>query len=364
MKIECVKDVLERAVIKADKITGRNLSLPVLNSILISIENKKVYIKATNLDLGIEIIVPAKIEGEGSVALPGAILRSYLSQIKSRTVILDFKNGIITITSDKGKTTLKTVNHEDFPIIPKLPNTSSFQINSNEFIDGLKSVWYTASPSSIKPELSSVYIYHSFGKLVFVATDSFRLAEKKISFTHKDEFPSILIPFKNIPEIIRSLEGLEKINILFTKNQIAFITESLYLTSRIVEGTFPDYKNIIPKEFTTEATLLKEDLIETLQVMHIFADKFNQVQLSLKPKEKYFEITSKNADLGEGSQRVDAALSGQNLDIAFNHRYISDVFQSISSDSVSLSFGGTQKPLLIRGVSDQSFVYIVMPMNR
>jgi len=364
MKIECVKDVLEKAVYKADKITGKNLNLPVLSCILFSVKNKKLYIKSTNLDLGIEIFVPAKIEIEGDIAIPSGVLNSYLAGISSRTVILESKDGVILISSDNGKTSIKSMSSEDFPIIPKLSHDVEFDINSKDFSVGLKSVWYSASPSSIKPELSSVYVYQSSGKLVFVATDSFRLAEKQIPFTQKSDFPPVLIPFKNIPEIIRVLEGEGMVKMIFTKNQIAFVGDTIYLTSRVVEGSFPDYKRIIPKESVAEAVVLKEDIISVLHTLTIFTDKFNQIYFSLNPKEKFFELKARNADLGESVERMPAALSGEKLDIGLNYRYIADAFQSINSDSISLFFGGVQKPLVIKGVSDNTFLYIVMPMNR
>ena len=364
MKVECVKESIQKAISKADKITGRNLSLPILSCILLSAKNNKLVIKSTNLDLGAEFTVPSKIVEEGEVAIPGHLISNYLSNVQGKNITLESKNGILTITAQKGKTTIKTLNHEDFPIIPKISNESTFLIETRQFIAWVKAVWYAASTSSIKPELSSVYIYFNDNFLYFVATDSFRLAEKKVSYKTKDIFQPLLIPYKNIPEIVRLIEDSEEINLLVTKNQIAFSTDDVYVTSRVVDGAFPDYKQIIPKSKVTEVVLLKEDIVNTLHLSTLFSDKFNQISFSIHPKNKIFEIKAKNNDVGDSVEKIDAALTGEDLDINFNYRYIVDSFQSIHTDSVALSFNGLQKPLVMRGVGDQNCLYLVMPMNR
>ena len=148
----------------------------------------------------------------------------------------------------------------------------TFEIESKKLIDGIKSVYYSASFSDIKPEISSVFIYQENNDLVFVSTDSFRLAEKKIKMRNLEEIEGIIIPFKNIPEILRVIGGfLGIIRICFNKNQISFSFENTYLTSRIIDGVFPDYRQIIPKDIKTEATLLKQDLINALNLSNIFS---------------------------------------------------------------------------------------------
>jgi DNA polymerase-3 subunit beta len=227
-------------------------------------------------------------------------------------------------------------------------------------------VWYSASISSIKQELSSVYIYHNDGKLIFVSTDSFRLAEKTLIIRDKiEDFEPILIPLSNIAEIIRVLEYVGgNIELNISNNQISFVSDKIYLTSRLINGSFPDYKQIIPKEYTTEVVILKQDIVNTLKNTNVFSDKFNQVSFSINPAEKSFTVSSKNENVGEVTDAVDSAITGDSLNINFNHKYISDCFQSINQDSVSLEFAGLSKPMVVRGVGDPSFFYLVMPMNK
>jgi DNA polymerase-3 subunit beta len=238
-------------------------------------------------------------------------------------------------------------------------------ISARDLIFGIRSVIYAAAVGSIKPELSSVAITHEGEFLVFAATDSFRLAEKKIRIKKAPHFKQILLPQKNALEIVKIFDkGEEEISISIAEHQMAMRSQNVYLTSRIIEGTFPDYRQIIPKETTSKAVLLKEDLTNSLKTSLIFSDSFNQLTLRISPKTKIFEIESKNANIGESIQAVEAVVEGDDLSINVNHRYFTDCFQSINADSLSLSFSGQAKPIVVQGVSDTSFLYLVMPMNQ
>ena len=366
MKIECTKSKIAEAVSKAEKITGKNLTLPVLSCILIEAKGNEATIRSTNLDLGIEIVIPVKVHEEGTIAIPGSILNSFLTQSAGdKNVILETLEGNVKVTSESGMTVIKSLPSEDFPTIPRIHGEKEFKVSAKELIRGVKAVWYSSATSSMKPELSSVYIYADNDGLIFVATDSFRLAEKKVKMKNLQDFGSILIPVKNIPEIMRILEGAQsEVDMTISKNQISFSFAGVYLTSRVVDGIFPDYKQIIPKEFKTHVTVLKQDVISALKVATIFSDKFNKLSVKAHPSEKAFEFSTRNADVGESINKIESVLDGDDLDINFNYRYITDCFQSLEADSMSFDFNGLTRPLIIKGISDSSFTYLVMPINK
>ncbi len=365
MKLKCITEKLIKAVSKAEKMIGKNLNLPILSCILLEVKENKLFLKATNLDLGIEISINAEIQKEGIIAVPGVVFKNLLSNIKDEKINLEVKNNNLYIITKSNNSTIKVQSNEDFPSIPKIKGDKKIALDSKKITKGLKSVWYSASISSIKPELSSVCINIKEDFVYFVATDSFRLAETKIPVISKEEINNILIPFKNIPEIIKVFEDIDgDIDIEISKNQISFSYNNIYLTSRIVEGSFPDYKQLIPKEFTTEVVVLIEDFIRVFKLINIFSDKFNQVNFNIEPKDKKFEVTSKSDEVGENVNNISAALSGEDLKLNFNYKYITDCFQSIHTDSIILQFNGLGKPMIIRGVSDNQFLYLVMPMNK
>lgn len=366
MKVECIKEKISAALNKAERVTGKNLTLPILSCIFLEAKNNALLIRATNLDIGIEVSIPVKVIEPGSVAVPGSVVSQFINTVQGdKSVILETNETTLFISSGPSQASIKTSPTDEYPTVPRVTDGKTIKISSEEMVSGLKSVWYSASNSSMKPELASVFIYSDDGDLVFVATDSFRLAEKRVHTKNKIDISGILIPFKNIPDIIRVLDEVKTdVEVSFTKNQISFTSNGIYLMSRIVDGSFPDYKQIIPKEATTETVLLKQDFMQTLKVSNIFSDTFNQVKMKVFPAEKTLEIQTKNATIGENTSRVQAAVNGENIDINFNYKYIIDCFQSIHSDSVSLSFNGMNKPLIIRGVGDRTFTYLVMPMNR
>lgn len=365
MKVECKLEKLKNGILLAEKITGKNLTLPVLSSILLEATNKSLKLKAMNLSLGIEIEIPAKVSEEGILAISGNSLASVFSNIiQKENIILEGEEGNLLIKTKKNKIKLKGMSYEDFPTIP-LVSGDSFEIESKKIAEGIRSVYYSASVSDIKPEISSVYIYGEENNLVFVSTDSFRLAEKKIKLKNNIEDFGVLIPFKNIPEIMRVIgESNQNIKICFNKNQISFSLDNVYLTSRIIDGVYPDYRQIIPKESKTEVVLLKQDLLNALKISNIFSDKFNQLNLNINIKDKIFEFSSSNNDVGENKTYLDAVLKGEDINLSFNYKYFLDSFASLSTDSVSIKLDGPQKPMVINSVSDNSFTYLIMPMNR
>lgn len=367
MKIECIKEKLRGGVMSAEKMTGKNLSLPVLGAVLIEAGDEGLLVKATNLDLGVELAIPAKVEKKGSVAVSGAILGNFLSAIgEEHSIRLESVNDNLAITSDHHSTLLKSLPTADFPTIPRLSDGESFEIPAARLVGGLRAVCYSASISDMKPEIASVYVYGEGSSLVFVATDSFRLAEKKVDLGSGGGITShMLIPVRNALEIVRIFDGSEAdVTVRFNKNQVSLETPGVYLTSRLVSGNFPNYRQIVPSTKKTSAVVAKRDFSGALKLAQIFSDKFSQVQFKVVPGEKLLEIGSKNSDTGENTTTVDATLDGEDLGINFNVKYILDCFQSIPEDSLSLDFNGSGRPMIVRGLGNASFLYLVMPMNR
>lgn len=366
MKIESIKERLERVISRAGKVAAKHVTLPVLQGLLLRATGKILQVRATNLDLGVELSLPVKVEKEGEVVVGAQVLNAFLQNIRRDTqVVLESKEGSLKISSSSHTGTLKTLSTEEFPLIPQVPEEYKISVPAKDVAAGLRAVWYSTSPSSIKPELSSVYIYPDANGLCFVATDLFRLAEKKVPVRGVGDFPPVLVPFRNVGDIIRFLEDEGgTAQIIIAKNQIAIRTEAMYVTSRTVEGVFPDYKQIIPAEATTTALLLKEDLGGALRMVSALSDKIGQVKFSIHPTKKVLEITASNQEVGESVEKLPANVSGKELSISFNSRYLADCLPSLPGDSVQMKFHGLDKALVMQASGEASFTYLVMPMNR
>jgi len=235
---------------------------------------------------------------------------------------------------------------------------------ARDFISGLKSVMYAASLLNIKPEISSVYI-NSDDKntIIFAATDSFRLAEKKINQSLND-FKNILIPLKSVSEILRIFDGREgNIKLIPDKNQIMVSMDNIKFISRLTEGVFPDYRQIIPNKFTTDIIVNKDLFLNSLKMASVFSGKLNEVNIITGSDNKSLTINTVNSESGEHITNIPAKITGDELKMSFNHKYIFDCLQQIPSLDIILRFSGDGKPLIIIGVDDNSFQYLVMPMN-
>lgn len=365
MKIGTTKEKILNAILIAERVVGKKESLPILSCILIDAQ-KELVIRATNLEAGVEITVPAEIHEKGIIAVPASILSQTIRSINGDTVTLSSDEGNLLIESRGTKTLIKAVPQGEFPVLPTTTSKKGISLNRERITRGLQAVSYAASPSMIRPDLGSIYITIKDGSMVSVATDSFRLAEKTISGVNAHDESELLIPLKHALELIHILDKIDDENVTIATEdaQLVLSGGGVRFVSRVVDATFPNYKEIVPKTSATEATMLKADLSEMLRKARVFSGNDQHVGLHVYPKKKIFTATARSSDVGEMSDSIDAALSGDDLDINFHIGYLSECLSSVESDSVVLSFAGPGRPLVIRGASDASFMYLVMPLNR
>lgn len=365
MKFECSTEQLLSTISIVVRFIERRANLPALSSILITSNSNRLILRATNLECGVEISLPAKVLVDGVVAVPGVVLYGFFSNVKGKTISAHTVGELFKIETERATASIKTIPHEDFPLLPKVSAERSFGVKTNDLTRAIRSVAYCASTSTIKPELQSVLIYGEAGKLTAVATDSFRLAEKTVPLRAGGSVPQLLLPARNAAELMRILETAPgDVELYYNENQLSTHIGDVYYTSRLIDGTFPNYRQILPKKFTTEVVVLREDLASALKSLSIFADKFAQVSFSIEPSKKAVLLSSRNPDVGEQTSTVKATISGDAVSMNFNGRYLADSLQAISGESVRIQSNGAGKPLLIKDAADSSFFYLAMPMNR
>ena len=378
MKIESSMEQFLPAVSLAARFIQKQSSLPVLSCILIIAEGDSVVLRATNLECGIEIEVPAKVIQSGTAAVLGGTLLGFLMNSRGKTVGIESSttppgntptgetfSGTVRFTTERAHASIKTLPHEDFPVLPRVSAEKMFSLKSSDFVRSLRSVIHCASVSNIKPELQSVLLFGDAGKLFTAATDSFRLAEKQSSLKSRGGIPNLLLPARNAAELMRILETAKgDVDVYYNENQLSAQIGNIYYTSRLLDGAFPNYKQIVPTNSSTEAVVLREDLAQALKGLSVFSDKFLQVTFEVDVKEKIVKLSSRNADIGEQESILKAAVSGENVKISFNSKYLADALIAISGESVRLQMSGPGRPTLIKDTSDDSYFYIAMPMNR
>lgn len=364
MKITIEQQKLIHALELITRVSIKHVTLPVLQCVLITVKEGVVTFKATNLEIGIEVVVEAQIETEGIVAVSATTLMQAVQYITKKEIVLSVTEGVLSVDSGSGKTTINAIPYDEFPSIMKL-TIGGTTIQKNLFALGIKTVAFAASQSSIKPELGSIFIQQKKEHtLTFVATDSFRLMEKTVPQKNFVLNQTILIPQKNAIELARICDLLETDpTLIINDNQCALsFTEGVYITSRLVSGSFPDYEQIIPKEYSTHTTVLKSDILQAFKKTQIFLNKFMQV--TVKVESDSVTISSQNGEVGTTTDTVKVQTEGSDLTLNFNQQYLIDPLSHISDDSLVLHFAGIGRPLVIQGVSDTTLRYLVMPMNK
>lgn len=372
MKIECLKNKLQKAVTITERITAKNMSLPILKNILLEANDGYLSIRATNLEVGIETKIPAKIYEPGVTAINPTIFSNFLNNLKDEDkIILTVINGNLSVSTENSNTIIKSETTDDFPTIPKISTDNKLNILAEDFIKGLKSVAFASSNSDIKPEISSVYLYIDNDLLIFVATDSFRLAEKRIKLKQNSSIESVIIPIKNTLEIVKAFEGSEneELEISSDGNQISIFGNNIHFTSRVINGVYPDYRQIMPKDYKISFDLNRDSFLQALKLNTIFADKFNQINFLLNTENKNLILNTSNQDTGENTtilNDLDIKFTDKNdnFSTCYNIRYIIDSFSIINTNKIFLGLNEVNRPLMLQSIGDDSFSYIVMPVTR
>ncbi len=366
MNISINKKLFSEAVHIVSRFSDKkNTTLPALSSILIIASDGEIKMRATNLEIGADLKINGNIKSEGVVAVPSSLLQQIANSLSGEgDITLEHTGNIVSLTSGSGKSSIKTTLYEDFPSIPFPENTKGRMVIQGVILKNIfTSVASCASLSTIRPELASVYMTIEGGALTAVATDSFRLVEKKVPLVNKGTQGKFLIPAKNALEIAQILPD-EEIIVSFDEHQCAFVSPKGMFVSRLTNAIYPDYRQIIPKESVAEAVVLRKDFETALKQTTIFSDSFQKIRLGFDPKKNQLSFFAKNNDVGESSETIQARISGGAIELSFNHKYLNTALSMSLNDSISLSSAGIGRPLIIKGVGDSSLLYLVSPMNQ
>lgn len=366
MNISINKKEFSEAVYTVSRFSERkSTTLPALSSILILAGEEGIKMRATNLEVGIDLKLEGTCTTQGAVAIPSTILQQVAGSLTQEGVVtLEHTGDIITLSQGTGKSSIKTVPYDDFPSIPFPENPKNRIVLAGVLLKNLfTTIAPCASSSNIRPELSSMYLSIEGGVLTAVATDSFRLVEKKIPLPNKGTQGKFLIPAKNALDIAQALPD-DDIIISFDDHQCAFVSTRGIIVSRLTNAVYPDYRQIIPKESIVEGILLRKDFENTLKRTTIFSDSFQKIRIGFDPKKNVLSFFARNTNIGESSETVPAHITGSALDLSFNHRYLSAATTLTGAESLSLLAAGIGRPLIIKGVGDTSLLYLVSPMNQ
>jgi len=369
MKCIVLADNFRKALSITERNIGKDATLPILGSILLAAERGTIRLTATNLEIGITTTIRGNVQEQGKIAIPAKTLTSFFSTLpKEEKVTLESLKHDLTISTQHQTTIIKGYSPDDFPPFPAPKELYRISMQKKDVIRALEQCLVSVAKSSIKPELASIFFFIERERLTVASTDSFRLFEetiKPVSFSLKIAKESFLLPLRTSEELIRILDSNEEGEVVFSvgKGEILITYGDITFYSRLTEGKFPDYQQIIPKKFTTDVVVKKEDIQGHIKRASIFSNKLQGVLISVIPKTGTIGVESSNSAVGEYKADCKAAIHGDDMSIVFNYTYLLDGIELYNDAELFLGFNGESQPLLIRSPKKESAFYVVMPMK-
>jgi len=375
MKLTCIQENLNFGLQSTGHLVNKNVNLPILNNVLVEATNGGLKLSSTNLEIGISCQVRCKVEVEGSFTVDAKLLSDYVNLLPNEQINIDLEKGNnLKISCRNSNTKIKGIVADDFPVIPVIEKTNAFKIKIKDFKKALAQVIFAVSVSETRPEISGVLM--SFNKLeknklFMVGTDSYRLTEKNIPVESNGEEKEVIVPMKTLQETLRILNGLkdqsgteEDLEIYLSENQILFTCGGVELISRLIEGQFPDYKQIIPTETKTKAVIATSELTKAIKTVALFSKTgIFDINLNFDPS-KGMTMQATNTQVGESKSDLEVAYEGEANETVLNYRYILDGLSNITADEVELSLVDSNIPFIMKPKGDDSYTYIIMPIKQ
>ena len=374
MKITILKNKFSKGLSVVEKITGRNFTLPILENVSIDSEDSTIKLSTTDLEVGISYWIMAKIEEKGKITIPVKPLSNFVSLINEEQINMETKENTLFLKGESYKTQIKGLSADDFPIIPEVSEDVWVEVESKQFSQAILQVIDFCALTQTRLELSGIYLSFEKDQVKIVTTDSFRLAEKTIpALAVSNDFnaQSLILPRNAARELVNIFsqeDGAMKLylspNQIMAEKRFADSGKpSVRLVTRLIEGEYPNYKEVIPQETKSKILIKKDDLSNQIKKASLFSGKSNEVAMDIDPKKGEITFFSQNVDLGEMKSNLKADIQGEEVEIRFNYKFLSEGVNQVNSKDVSIELNGSDGPGLIKPVGDGSFLYVIMPIK-
>ena len=362
MKLQVTQENLSRALSAVGRIASGRNTLPILSNVLLSTVDNRLKIAATNLEVALTETIGAKVSSKGSVTVPARLLHELISAIPDGVVTLELVENRLLVTSEGYESVINGTPADEFPVMPTIKDGQSLSIAASVFKKRMQQVVGAASGDDARPILTAVYLHTHEGKLFAVATDSYRLAEKAL-MPCKNEV-SLLIPASSLQDVLRIMQDdAQDIAVTYDELQVRFEVGDVELITRLIDGTYPDYRKLIPAEFKTTATIKKADFVTITKVSSLFAREVaGSVTIKVDGDNGEVSIRSVASQIGENTARAAAKISGSG-DVTLNSRYLLDALSVIGGDSVSVHINGKLDPVIVKDPAQADYTHVVMPVK-
>lgn len=362
MKVTVTQENLNRALSAVSRVASSKTSLPILSNILLRTENNRLVVAATNLEIASVYSIGAKVEKEGTLTIPARLVSEFVNNLPKDNVVLKSEGTKLEINSGKYTSTIHGVVSDEFPDLPTISPQHTIVLAGDLLKQVIAQTVITASHDDTRPVLTGV-LWHSIdGNLYVAATDGYRLAERRVAETKEDI--KALIPATTLQEVARALpEDADEVSLLIDDMQVRFQAGDVELTSRLIDGNFPDYRQLIPKSTEINATVATAELVRTTKIASLFArESGGSVTLHTDKSKGTISIHSVASQLGENTSEAEAAVDGEGS-VTLNSRYLLEALGCVDSPNITFGFSGKLAPCVVRPVGDDSYQHIVMPLK-
>lgn len=368
MHVSLTIENLSRALSVVGRAVSARSSLPVLSNVLLSTDQNRVKLSATNLELGINYWIGGKIESEGSITVPARLFSEFVSNLPSGNIELKVSDTVLNVHAAHYESQINGISADEFPLIPKLSTAPVLTMPVESFREAVQQVVIAASIDEARPVLAGVYMFVEKGELVMAATDSYRLAERKISLKglEANDKLSVIVPARTMQELVRILGDAEgELKVYLNENQIMFEVDNIELTSRLIEGQFPNYQQIIPSSTETSFEIPTSEFSRIVKVANLFARE-NASSIKIEVKEDgQISVLSTASQIGENTSTAECEVRGVDNEISLNAKYLSDALSVINSKTVNFSISGKLNPCVLQPSDDTEaeYLHIIMPLR-
>ena len=362
LRISVTKDELVSALGVVARAVSTRTSVQILSGILLEGQGGELRLAATDMELSLRATLAAQIEGDGAIVLPGKTLVDIARLLPGDEVTIEHRpsESVVHVTAGSAAYTLNTYNPEDFPRLPELDAISTFAVDRESLLETIQRVARAASRDESRPVLTGILVQFGGGKLIMAATDSYRLAVKETSFSGTVPDLEAIVPSRSLQELARIAGSGDEVEIGVQENQVLFSTDGVWLTTRRIDGQFPNYRQLLPESFEYELTLPRDELLDVIRRASVMIQRSTPLQLRFADGE--LTVIARTHEVGESKESLPAAFTGEPLEIGFNADFLRDGLELLDSDDVRVKLISPLRPAVIQGEGDD-FTYLVMPIR-
>src|SRR3989441_9478521 len=362
MKVVTQRDELAQKLGTVARAVSTRASVQILSGVLLRAEAGRLHLAATDMELSLRSSLEAQIDGEGSVVVPGRLLVDLVRLLPDNEVTIEYRadESVVHVTSGPSTSTLHTYAPDDFPRLPDLDAVGTFTVDRESLLDTVSRVARSASRDESRPVLTGILVRFEAGKLVMAATDSYRLSVKETELSGAVPELEAIIPARALAEVTRIAQSGENVELGVHENQVVFAADDVWLTTRRIDGQFPNYKQLLPESFEHEVTISRGELLDVVRRVAVMAQRNSPLRLRFAEGE--LTISAQTQDVGEARESLPVQFSGEPLEIGFNAEFLREGIESVTTDEIQLRLISSLRPGLITAAGDD-FWYLIMPIR-